>query len=80
MEKLWVGELKKGEIFQENLSDSVQLIIESAVRYMNLKEPIGKVLRDGENSATIVGVVEDFLIEAKDKAYKVLEESKHSCL
>ena len=64
--------IKEGRDFsREFISDSAQLIInESAVRYMNLKEPLGKVLRDGESSATIVGVVEDFLIESPYKPVK----------
>ena len=31
---------------------------------MNLKDPIGKIIRSGESTATIVGVVEDLLIES----------------
>ncbi len=58
--------IKEGRDFSRDFSnDSNQFILnESAVAYMNLKDPIGKIIRNGEDSATIVGVVEDLLIES----------------
>ena len=61
--------IKEGRDFSRAFgTDSIQLILnESAVAFMNLKDPIGKILRNpGEASSviTIVGVVEDLLIES----------------
>ncbi len=59
--------IKEGRDFSREFgTDSIQLILnESAVAFMNLKDPVGKILRNpGEASSviTIVGVVEDLLI------------------
>ncbi len=61
--------IKEGRDFSKAFgADSIQLILnESAVSFMNLKEPIGKILRNpGEASSviTVVGVIEDLLIES----------------
>lgn len=58
--------IKKGRDFSRNFNNnSNQFIInKSAVAFMNLKDPIGKIIRSGKSSAVIVGVVEDLLIES----------------
>ena len=58
--------IKEGRDFsREFTSESSYFIVnETAVTFMNLKDPIGKTLRSGESTATIVGVVEDLLIES----------------
>ncbi|WP_111307285.1 ABC transporter permease [Confluentibacter sediminis] len=61
--------VKDGRDFSKRFgADSIQLILnESAVAFMGLKDPVGKKLRNpGEPTSviTIVGVVEDILIES----------------
>ncbi|MGE5943919.1 MAG: FtsX-like permease family protein, partial [Flavobacteriales bacterium] len=61
--------IKEGRDFSRRFgADSIQLILnESAVAFMGLKDPVGKKLRNpGEPTSviTIVGVVEDLLIES----------------
>ncbi len=64
--------IKEGRDFSRDFSDdSHQFIInESAVAFMGLKNPIGKTIRSGDDDATIVGVVEDLLIESPYKSIK----------
>lgn len=58
--------IKEGRDFSREFnSKSNQFILnETAVEKMNLKDPIGKVIRSGKSHATVVGVVEDLLIES----------------
>lgn len=41
---------------------SAVLLNETAVRKMRLKDPVGKIINDGDDKWTIVGVVKDFII------------------
>ncbi|MEL6558263.1 MAG: ABC transporter permease [Bacteroidota bacterium] len=54
--------LVEGRAFDPNLKDDHSKVIlnESAVRMMGLKNPIGKILKNGERSKEIIGVVKDF--------------------
>ncbi len=58
--------IKEGRDFSRNFtSGSTQFILnESAVEYMNLKNPIGKTIKSGNDKAVIVGIVEDLIIES----------------
>ena len=55
-------ELLKGRTFSKDYNDDYNKIIlnESALKLMNLENPIGKILQKGENKQEIVGVVKDF--------------------
>ncbi len=61
-------EIKEGRDFSRDFKgDSASLIInEAAVKFMNLKNPIGKVVRWGDDSTatkyTIVGIVKDMVM------------------
>ncbi len=59
-------EIKEGRDFSREFSDAQNQFIlnETAVTQMNIKDPVGKVIRSGNSSATIVGVVKDLLIES----------------
>lgn len=67
--------IKEGHDFSSNIkSDSIQLILnESAVAFMNLKNPVGKKLRNpGEPTSviTVVGVVKNLLIGSPYESVK----------
>ncbi len=64
--------IKEGRDFSRDFpSKSPQFILnESAVAYMNLKNPVGKIIRNGESYATVVGVIKDVLL---DSPYKPVE-------
>ncbi len=61
--------IKEGRDFSRDFgSDSLAFVInESAVKFMNLKDPVGKTLRWGNSQRTIIGVVEDMLIQSPYK-------------
>ncbi|GAB1857077.1 ABC transporter permease [Flavobacteriaceae bacterium MHTCC 0001] len=66
--------IKEGRDFSREFgTDSLAFILnESAVAFMNLKDPIGKTIRWGNDPLTIIGVVEDMLIQSP---YKPVEPS-----
>ncbi len=57
---------KQGRDFSEKFStDSAAMVInEAAAKFMGLKEPVGKVIREGELRYTIVGVINDMVMES----------------
>ncbi|MFT3750513.1 MAG: ABC transporter permease [Agriterribacter sp.] len=61
-------EIKEGRDFSRDFrGDSASLLInEAAVKFMNIKNPIGKIIRWGDDSAatryTIVGIVKDMVM------------------
>jgi putative ABC transport system permease protein len=59
-------EIIQGRDFSEEYaSDSVAFILnESAVKFMGLKDPIGKVVRWENQPFTIIGVVKDMLVQS----------------
>lgn len=60
-------EVADGRDFNINMaSDSSAIIInESAVRYMNLKNPVGEYIRDGDGKELkIIGVVKDLIMQS----------------
>ncbi len=61
--------IKEGRDFSRDFgTDSLAYILnESAAKFMNLKDPVGKTLRWGKRSFTIIGVVEDMLIQSPYK-------------
>ncbi len=61
--------IKKGRDFSRDFgADSLAYILnESAATFMNLKDPVGKILRRGDRSFTIIGIVEDMLIQSPYK-------------
>jgi ABC-type antimicrobial peptide transport system permease subunit len=65
-------EIKDGRDFSRNFStDSSALIInEAAVKFMGLNDPIGKIVRYRRRDYTIIGVIEDMLMESPFKAVK----------
>ncbi len=58
--------IKEGRDFSRNFTSGLTQFIlnESAVEYMNLKNPIGKTIKSGNDKAVIVGIVEDLIIES----------------
>jgi putative ABC transport system permease protein len=56
----------QGRDFSRDFStDSAALVInETAVKFMNLKNPIGTVVENGQQKYTIIGVVKDMLVES----------------
>lgn len=59
-------EIKEGRDFsREFISDSLAFILnESAVTFIGLKDPLGKVLRWNDKPYTIIGVVKDLLVQS----------------
>ncbi|HTE31993.1 MAG TPA: ABC transporter permease [Chryseolinea sp.] len=59
-------EIKEGRDFsREFISDSLTFILnESAVTFIGLKDPVGKVIRWNEKPYTIIGVVKDLLVQS----------------
>jgi putative ABC transport system permease protein len=59
-------EIKEGRDFsREFASDSLAFILnESAVAFIGLKDPVGKVLRWENKPCTIIGVVKDLLVQS----------------
>ncbi len=59
-------EIKEGRDFsREFISDSSAFILnESAVAFIGLKDPVGKVLRWNDEPYTIIGVVKDLLVQS----------------
>ena len=59
-------EIKEGRDFSRDFaSDSTAFILnESAVKFIGLKDPIGKVIRWEGNPYTIIGVVADLLVQS----------------
>ena len=59
-------DIKEGRDFsREFTSDSSAFILnESAVAFIGLKEPVGKVIRWNNKSYTIIGVVKDLLVQS----------------
>ena len=56
----------KGRDFSRDYStDTAALIVnEAAVKFMNIKDPLGTVIDDGRRKYTIVGVIKDMLMES----------------
>ena len=47
------------------MTDSSAIVInEAAVKYMNLKNPVGETVRIGERDLTIIGVIKDMVMES----------------
>ncbi len=61
--------IKEGRDFSRNFgADSLAFILnESTVTFMNLKDPIGKTIKWNNKPYTIIGVVEDMLIQSPYK-------------
>lgn len=61
--------IKEGRDFSREFgTDSLAFILnESSVAFMNLKNPIGKIVRWNNRPHTIIGIVEDMLIESPYK-------------
>lgn len=59
-------EIKEGRDFlTDNLSDSMSVILnESAVNYMELKDPVGQVIRWHNNPMKVVGVIRDIVFSS----------------
>jgi putative ABC transport system permease protein len=59
-------EIKEGRDFsREFISDSSAFILnESAVNFIGLKDPVGKVIRWNDNPYTVIGVVKDLLVQS----------------
>ncbi|GAA4795163.1 ABC transporter permease [Olivibacter ginsenosidimutans] len=59
-------QIKAGRDFSRAMAtDSMAFIInESAVKFMGLKDPVGKIIRQRDKSYTIIGVVSDLLQES----------------
>ena len=59
-------EIKEGRDFSRDFaSDSSAFILnESAVKFIGMKEPIGKIIRWKKKPYTIIGVVKDLLVES----------------
>jgi putative ABC transport system permease protein len=58
--------VKAGRDFSRDMAtDSMAFVInESAVKFMGLKDPVGKTIRQGNDRYTIIGVVNDILQES----------------
>ncbi|MDM8178133.1 ABC transporter permease [Olivibacter sp. 47] len=58
--------IKAGRDFSRDMAtDSSAFIInESAARFMGLKDPVGKTIRQGDDRFTVIGVVDDILQES----------------
>jgi putative ABC transport system permease protein len=56
----------KGRDFSKDFTtDTMAVVInEAAVKFMNIKEPVGTVIDNGRNKYTIIGVVKDMLMES----------------
>lgn len=56
----------KGRDFSRDFSaDTTAVVInEAAVKFMNIKDPVGTVINDGDKKYTIIGVVKDMLMES----------------
>jgi putative ABC transport system permease protein len=53
----------QGRGFDKTASDSLSVLLnESAVRYMELKDPVGKTIRFGEKQYTVIGVLDDIVM------------------
>ena len=50
------------DIYNFPTDSNAVLLNETAVRKMRLEDPVGKILRRGEDNLTIVGVVKDFIL------------------
>jgi ABC-type lipoprotein release transport system permease subunit len=47
------------------LTDSAAVVLnQAAVKYMNLKNPVGEIIRIGQRDMTVVGVVKDMVMES----------------
>lgn len=51
---------------------SACMINETAARVMGLKNPVGEIVKDGDNSWTIVGVIKDFIVGNPQQAIQPL--------
>jgi len=66
--------LKDGRAFdRDRPSDAGALVLnEAAVKYMDLRDPVGKTIREGGRNAQIIGVVADFHFESLHQDVKPL--------
>lgn len=54
-----------GRDFSLQFNDSANVLVnQAAVKVMGLKDPIGKVVDYGDKRVTIIGVIEDFIVES----------------
>lgn len=71
--------IKEGRNFSKDFADSTSLILnEAAVQFMGLKDPVGQVVTWWDNKLTVIGVVENMIIESpysipKPIVYSILE-------
>jgi predicted permease len=65
-------QMAAGRSFSRNFGDDRRVIIlnESAVRLMKLKNPVGTIIRFGDNPIQIIGVVKDFHFESLHQPVK----------
>lgn len=62
------GTLSSGREFSGSSADSLNVIVnETAVKIMELKNPVGAVIRFGEIPVKIIGVMKDFVMESPYK-------------
>ncbi|HZY82580.1 MAG TPA: ABC transporter permease [Cyclobacteriaceae bacterium] len=67
-------ELKEGRMFTDNADNEKGNVMfnENAIKYMGLKDPVGKVLDFNGDPHTIIGVVKDFNFESFHEPIKPL--------
>lgn len=71
--------IKEGRNFSKDFADSISVILnEAAVQFMGLKDPVGQVVTWWDNKLTVIGVVENMIIESpysmpKPIVYSILE-------
>ncbi|RFZ81866.1 ABC transporter permease [Mucilaginibacter terrenus] len=50
---------------RDNLADSMSIILnESSVKFMNLKHPVGEIVKNGDDKLTVIGVVKDMVMSS----------------
>lgn len=79
-------EIKEGRDFSKDFTgDSASVIInEAAVKFMNIKDPVGKIITSGQgdnaNKKTIVGVVKDMIMSSPydpvKQAFYMLDDNR----
>jgi len=71
--------IKEGRNFSKDFADSTSVILnEAAVQFMGLNDPVGQVVTWWDNKLTVIGVVENMIIESpysmpKPIVYSILE-------
>jgi putative ABC transport system permease protein len=60
-----------GRDFSRAFADSNSVVInKAAVRFMNVKDPVGTVISNGDEKYTVIGVIDDMLMESPYEAVK----------